>query len=31
VWTAADIEIIVDDALADDPVVTAEIDTPAGL
>jgi hypothetical protein len=30
VWTAADIEIILDDDLTDDPVVTARILTPAG-
>jgi hypothetical protein len=30
VWTAADIEIILDDDLTDDPVVTAHILTPAG-
>jgi hypothetical protein len=29
-WTAADIDIILDDALTDDPVVTARILTPAG-
>lgn len=29
-WTAADIEIILDDDLTDDPVVTAHILTPAG-
>lgn len=29
-WTAADIEIVIDDDLTEDPVLTAEIDTPAG-
>jgi hypothetical protein len=30
VWTVADIEIILDDDLTDDPVVTGQIVTPAG-
>lgn len=30
VWTAADIEIVFDDFGTDDPVVTAEVTTPAG-
>jgi len=30
VWTVADIEIILDDDLTDDPVVTGHIVTPAG-
>jgi hypothetical protein len=30
VWTGADIEIILDDDLTDDPVVTARILTPVG-
>jgi hypothetical protein len=30
VWTAADIEIVLDDDFTDDPVVTARIHTPAG-
>jgi len=30
VWTAADIEMVLDEDLTDDPVLTAEIATPAG-
>jgi hypothetical protein len=30
VWTVADVEIVLDDDLTDDPVVTAHILTPAG-
>jgi hypothetical protein len=29
-WTAADIDIVLDDELTDDPVITARILTPAG-
>lgn len=29
-WTVSDIRIVVDDDLSDDPIVTAEISTPAG-
>jgi len=29
-WKAADVRIVVDDDLSDDPVVTATITTPAG-
>lgn len=29
-WKAEDIGIVIDDDLTDDPVVTADIDTPAG-
>jgi hypothetical protein len=29
-WTPGDIVIVIDDSLTDDPVLTAEIDTPAG-